>query len=87
MTRDELVSRARSFLFGRRQAYQSTFTGPVAEEVLRDLAKFCRAHESTANADPHIAARLDGRRECFLRIQHHLNLTQEQLWNLYNRPD
>ena len=35
MTRDELVSRARSFLFGRRQAYRSTFAGPVAEEVLR----------------------------------------------------
>ena len=87
MTREELVDKARGFLFRRQQAYRTTFQGPVANIVLKDMAKFCRAHESTANPDPHIAARLDGRRELWLRVQHHLNLTQEQLWALYNSPD
>lgn len=78
------IPRALEFLLGRRGAYQATFTGPRAEEVLRDLAKFCRAHASTAHADPHMAARLDGRREVWLRIQSHLKLSDDELWALFN---
>lgn len=55
--------------------------------VLADLAKFCRAHKSTHHADPRESARLDGRREVWLRIEHHLKLTSEQFWSLYGRPD
>lgn len=51
--------------------------------VLSDLARFCRAHSSTGHADPHIAARLDGRREVWLRIQNHLRLTDDELWQLH----
>ena len=87
MTRDELVEKARGFLFRRQAAYRRTFQGPLADVVLRDLAKFCRANESTASADPYVASRLDGRRECWLRIQNHLNLTQERLWDLHNRSE
>lgn len=84
MALNERVEAARNFLFRRRYVYVTTFNGPLADEVLADLAKFCRAHASTGNADPYIAARLDGRREVWLRIQTHLKLNPEQLWALYN---
>jgi hypothetical protein len=48
--------------------------------VLADLAKFCRAHQSTFHPDTHVAARLDGRREVWLRITQHLNLTTDDLY-------
>lgn len=81
----ELIDRARQFLFGRRTQYRKVFDNPVGHEVLADLAKFCRAHESTFNPDPRIEARLDGRKEVFLRIQHHLRLTDDELWALYGQ--
>ena len=74
----------RNFLFRRRYAYTATFNGPLAEEVLRDLARFCRAAESTHATEPRDAARLDGRREVWLRIQHHLKLNSDDLWKLYS---
>jgi hypothetical protein len=87
MTLADLYGQLRNALMGRRDAYQITFRGPVAEKVLRDLARFCRAHESTANPNTHIAARLDGRREVWLRIQAHLKLSPDKLWELYSgRP-
>jgi hypothetical protein len=70
-----------------QHAYRTTFKGPVAKTVLKDLAFFCRAHESTHETDPRDAAKLDGRREVWLRIQQYLQLTDEQLWDLYvKRP-
>jgi hypothetical protein len=81
----EAIERARTFLWSRRGAYRAVFdlSNARSADVLRDLAKFCRAHASTAHVDPYMAARLDGRREVFLRIQTHLQLTDEQLWQLY----
>lgn len=63
----------------RRGAYRQVFAGPVAEIVLRDLAVFCRAEESTFNADARLHAMLEGRREVWLRIQEYLKLSSEQL--------
>lgn len=84
---DEWLDRMRLALMSRRTQYQTTFRGPVAAGVLKDLARFCRAHESTAHTDTHAAARLDGRREVWLRVQNHLNLSPDQLWELYSgRP-
>ncbi len=51
--------------------------------VLVDLAKFCRAHEPTFNKDPRIHALLEGRRDVWLRIQEHLQLDDEQIFNLH----
>jgi hypothetical protein len=68
----------------RRHAYQMTFRGPLADVVLKDIARFCRAHESTFATDARDAAKLDGRREVWLRIQEHLRLTPDQLWQLYD---
>lgn len=82
---NELIERAKAFLSRRSRAYVTTFQGPVAEEVLHDLAKFCRANESTFNPDERVHAVLEGRREVWLRIQQHLKLTDDQLWSLYGR--
>ncbi len=85
----EVLERARAFLFGRRDAFRRTFHLDNADNrvVLEDLARFCRAHASTGHLDSHIAARLDGRREVWLRIQQHVNLTDEQLWKLYSKGE
>ena len=79
-----LLERAKDFLRTRAQAYRKTFNGIHGERVLADLAKFCRAHESTFNTDPRVEGIMQGRREVWLRISQHLNMTEEQLWNYYN---
>ena len=81
------LEKAREWLFVRQTAYLVTFDGPRADMVLRDLAKFCRAHTSTFHPDPYMAARLDGRREVWNRIQQHLKLDDEALWKLYGNPN
>lgn len=83
MQLSDLRERARLFLGGRKHNYRLAFDNPPGHEVLADLAKFCRAHESTFNPDPRIAAMIDGRREVWLRIQHHLQMTDDQIWALY----
>lgn len=82
----EALDRALQFLRRRAHAYRITFTGPLAEEVLADLAKFCRATESTFHPDPRAHAVAEGRREVWLRIQHHLKLTDDDLWKRYGVP-
>ena len=78
------LDKLRVALGSRRYAYRATFKGPLAETVLADLARFCRAHQSTFLPDARAHAVLEGRREVFLRIQNHLKLTDEQLWELYS---
>lgn len=80
-----LIDRAKNFLFRRRTAYVKTFQGPFAEEVLADLARFCRANQTTFHSDSRVHAVAEGRREVWLRISQHLNLTDEQLWQLYGQ--
>lgn len=80
---NNILSKAREFLRGRRLAYLQTFSGIPAEDVLEDLARFCRAGKSTYHPDPRMHAILEGRREVWLRIQHHLQLPEEKLWQLY----
>ena len=80
-----MLEAARQYLRNRSNAYATVFDQgrTDARIVLEDLAKFCRAHESTFHADHSISDRLDGRREVFLRIGHYLHLTDDELWNLY----
>jgi hypothetical protein len=77
--------RIREFVVRRSTAYRITFPkgGRASDVVLADLARFCRAHCSTFHPDPHVAARLDGRREVWLRIVEHLNLSSDELIALY----
>ena len=76
-------------IFRRSPAFRRVFDADRrdAEVVLAVLAKFCRADSSTFSPDPHIAARLDGRREVWLLIQNYANLTPERLWEIYGRKD
>lgn len=80
-----MLEQARQFLRSRQSAYQRLFLGHGVDTdvVLDDLAKFCRAHVSTFHTDAAASNRLDGRREVWLRLQHHLKLTDDQLWMLY----
>lgn len=82
-----LVQMAKEYLSGRKVAYQQVFgiETRAGYSVLKDLAKFCRAHETTFNNDSRAHAILEGRREVWLRIQNHLNLTNDQLWKLYGK--
>jgi hypothetical protein len=83
----EWIEKVRRLLLERRYAYQKTFTGPLAEVVLKDLARFCRAHQSTFSENDRAHVLAEGRREVWLRIEHHLRLTPDQLWELYSgRP-
>lgn len=82
----KLMAKAQEWLFVRQTAYLKIFRGPYSDVVLRDLAKFCRAHTSTFHPDPHLAAKMDGRREVWLRIQQHLQLNDEALWKLIGNP-
>lgn len=78
-----LIEDARDVLARRREAYVQTFSGPVAQKVLADLARFCRASESTFHADPRVHAVAEGRREVWLRITKYLNLSTQELMEFY----
>lgn len=81
----ELYNRVRSFLKGRKGDYCETFRGDGAQlRVLQDLAKFCRAKESTYHKDERITKMLDGRREVWLRIEQHLQLSPDDLVRIYH---
>ena len=78
-----LASRAVDYIRSRKRTYQLAFGTPAGQDVLMDLAKFCRANASTFHEDPRLHAVLEGRREVWLRIANHLNLTTDQLYALY----
>lgn len=67
----------------RQSAYRSLFKGPNSDAVLKDLALFCRANESTYDPDARTHALIEGRREVWLRITQHLQLSLDDLWELY----
>ena len=80
----QLVDQVKDFLVTRAQAYKRTFSGIYGERVLIDLASFCRANESTFNPDARAEGILQGRREVWLRISKHLDLTNDQLQVYFN---
>lgn len=63
----------------RRMNYVQTFSNPVGERVLADLAEFCRARETTFHENERAHALLEGRREVWLRINKYLNLTDTEI--------
>ena len=79
-----LLGKARLFLATRRYAFRQTFAGPYADIVLKDLATFCFANQSTFNVNDRAHVLAEGRREVWLRIANHLNMTPDQLWALYD---
>lgn len=83
-SRADQARRKREALDARIAAYSRLFNPNNADArlVLADLANFCRARSSTFNPDPRLAGQLDGRREVFLRIEQHTQLSNETLWRL-----
>lgn len=74
----------KDFLNTRAQAYRKVFAGIYGQRVLSDLARFCRANESTFAPDPRAEGILQGRREVWLRLSKHLNLSEDDLQAYYN---
>lgn len=72
----------------RKKAYQRVFlsTGIDGQIVLEDLAQFCRLFKSTYHANPRLSDIALGRNEVVMRIQEHVQLTDDQLWKLYGNP-
>ena len=62
-----------------QKAYMMAFAGASGEAVLADLGRFCRADEPCWSEDQRHHARLEGRREVWLRIQNELKLPVEEL--------
>lgn len=84
-----VLEKLKDIFVSRQQAYQQTFPpgNRFSDAVLKDLARFCRAHTSTFHADPRAHAVLEGRREVFLRIEKFLKLTPEEIWELYGKVE
>ncbi len=62
-----------------QKSYHITFSGAAGQMVVEDLRRFCRADEPCWSEDQRHHARLEGRREVWLRIQNELNLPVEDL--------
>lgn len=84
---DKIRERVAIFLTDKKTAYQFTFNPESihAKAVLKDLARFCRANESTFHTEDRVHCALEGRREVWLKIQNYLNLTPEELSELYRK--
>lgn len=74
---EELREKYRQLTFGYNQIFSED--NQFTKIVMDDLAKFCRANETTFHADPRIHAVIEGRREVWLRIQMYLNSSVEDL--------
>ncbi len=67
----------------RRRAYRAVFNGVEGRKVLADLRRFCRASQPTADVNNvQTTYLLEGRREVWLRIVAHINLTDETVSQL-----
>ena len=67
----------------RRRAYRATFNTVEGRKVLADLRRFCRASVPTADVNNvQTTYLLEGRREIWCRTQAHLQLTDEDVFNL-----
>src|ERR1017187_600034 len=89
MAINEQAGRLFDFFKRRKVNYQLACNQPATQEMLIDLAQFCRANEtclvldSGGRVDDAFTKILEGRREVWLRIQQHLNLNTTQLYFLY----
>lgn len=77
----DAFQKAKNAVVKLQQDYINVFDAdsPVVENILTDLKIFCRANESTFNADARIHAMLEGRREVWLHIERQLKLKPDEL--------
>ncbi len=83
------VSHIKNLFLGRTVAYNRVFDmkSPYTQQVLIDLCKFCRMHDTTFHTDPRVHALLEGRREVILRIMEALNLSIEEIYACHKIKD
>lgn len=81
----DTIQKVLNLYAARTHAYRMVFNkdNKFTMTVLKDLAKFCRAHDSTFDKDERIHAVMEGRREVWLRIEQHLSLNQTELYELH----
>lgn len=92
------MNRAIEKILARRNFYRRLFLNddgslkPDAEEVIKDLARFCRLHRSTSvvsmttrQTDVPATFQAEGRREVILRILGHLHVSDADLVRLTER--
>lgn len=84
----------RKYAYRRLLLSEDGIPNADAEIVLADLAKFCKANQSTAvvsqksqQVDPVASALAEGRREVWLRIMAHLHLDERVKLNLNEGDD
>ena len=94
---NQAFERLRAKLQDRRMAYRAVFESPggdlnpMAQIVMRDLAKYCYANKPTLKvshitqqSDPTAMAFAEGRRDVYNRISAMLNLTDDQIARIAN---
>lgn len=81
----EVIKATQSHIQVQKSAYCVTFNKQAiaANHVMKDLAKFCLANTSCFVADPRVHAFNEGKRAVWLRIQQHLHLEEDDLYDLY----
>ena len=81
----DTIEKVQNLFRARAHAYRMVFDpkNVYTKKVLKDLTRFCRAHESTFSPDARMHAVLEGRREVIQRILDHLHLTYEELYELH----
>lgn len=78
VTIEELQSPAWKLIQARKPAFLA-----IPELVMDDLARFCRATQTTFHQDARLHALLEGRREVFMRIADYRDLTIEEIFRRY----
>lgn len=86
MSLQESIAKTIEFLGWRKRAFQLLWPGShrATDVVLRDLSRYCHINEECPHTDPFKVGEWLGRRSVFLRIQRHLYLSPEELFELYS---
>ena len=84
---NDALDKLRSYIDGRQRNYKNTFGSHQGQAVLRDLARFCRANVTTFHESDRAHCLAEGRREVWLRIQAHMNLSPDELFRLSTGQD
>ena len=74
--------RLKIFAFNRTFRKGGNLRSPDGAEVLRDLAKFCRAFEPCWGSTSEETARYIGRNEVWHRIMEYMHNTPEELYDM-----
>ena len=84
LTVQKVIDNTMIFLRDRSTAYKLAITSPAGQMMYGDLLKFSRYAQGPADPDQFQTWRLIGRQDMIRRIQQHVNLTDTQLFALYN---